>query len=43
MMNRISWNWIVPAVAVILFVLYAIWDFTWVHLIHSEAVDTPSP
>jgi hypothetical protein len=36
-----SWSWIVLAVVVVLIILYAAWDFTWVHLIHSEAVDTP--
>jgi hypothetical protein len=38
-----SWNWILLAVAIVLLVVYATGDFIWVHLIHSEAVDTPSP
>ena len=42
-MKRISWAWGLIAVAVVLLLLYAAWDFAWVHLIHSEAVDTPSP
>jgi hypothetical protein len=42
MIKRVSWNWIVLAAVVVLIILYAAWDFTWVHLIHSEAVDSPS-
>lgn len=42
-MNRMSWGWTLFAIGVILLVLYAVWDFAWVHLIHSDAVDSPGP
>ncbi|HEX2054988.1 MAG TPA: hypothetical protein VHF07_00750 [Nitrospiraceae bacterium] len=42
-MKHISWRWTLLAVAVLLVLLYAVWDFAWVHLIHSEAVDHPAP
>ena len=41
-MKRVPWGWTLFAVVVVLLVLYAAWDFAWVHLIHSEAVDNPS-
>jgi formate-dependent nitrite reductase membrane component NrfD len=40
-MKHMSWGWTLVAVVMVLIVLYAVWDFTWVHLIHSEAVESP--
>ncbi|HJR78045.1 MAG TPA: hypothetical protein VJ805_13775 [Nitrospiraceae bacterium] len=42
-MKRMAWGWTLFAIAVVLLVLYAVWDFAWVHLIHSEAVESPEP
>jgi hypothetical protein len=42
-MTRLSWGWTVVIIAAALIALYAMWDFVWVHLIHSEAVESPTP
>ena len=41
-MKHMSWGWTLLAILVVVVVLYAVWDFAWVHLIHSEAVDNAS-
>lgn len=41
-MPRINRWWTLVILVAALLALYALWDFVWVHLIHSDAVDAAS-